>query len=115
MPDLNTYSLSIMTPVISCPVLVRWDEMLMGCIARSNETLGFPSFSKFPADLPGQTQFGCFLWFWLEYNQEWNRIYADLNSNLKIKNPYSVLKNTDCSKKGLVLYGKQFIKYADLQ
>lgn len=118
MPDLNTYCLFVMIPVISCPVLVRWDEMLLtGHVAKNSETCGFPPVSKFPANLLGQTQFGCFSWFWLEYRQKLNGIYADLNSNscLKIKNPYSVLKNPDCSKKGLVLYGKWFIKYADLQ
>lgn len=117
MPDLNTCYLSVMILVMSCPVLVRWVEMLLrGHVAKSSETHGFPPFAKFPANLLGQTQFGCFFWFWLEY-QKWNGFYADLNSNscLKIKNRYSVFKNTDCFKKGLVLYGKWFIKYADLQ
>lgn len=89
----------------------------MGHVGKSNEALGFPPFAKFPDNLLGQTQFGCCFWFWLEYHQKWNGIYADLNSNscLKIKNHYSVFKNTDRFKKGLVLYGKWFIKYADLQ
>lgn len=100
-----------------CDLLSCVGEMLTGHVAKSNETCGFPPFSKFPANLLGQTQFGCFIWFWLEYHQKWNGIYAELSSNtcLRIQNPYSVLKNTDFSKKGLVLYGKWFIKYADLQ
>lgn len=116
--SLYRYCLSVMIPVISCPVLVRWDEMLLtGHVAKSSETRGSPPFSKFPANLLGKTQFGCFFCFLVEYHQKWNGICADLNSNssLQIKNPYLVLKNTDCSKKDLVLYGKLFIKYADLQ
>lgn len=91
--------------------------LLTGRVAKSDETHGFPPFSKLPANLLGQTQFGCFFWFWLEYHQKWNGICADLNNSScrKIKNPYSVLKNTAHSKKDLVLYGKLFIKYAVLQ